>query len=129
MTAVTTSTEEIDVFLRECFRNHLPFFPLLSPAAPGAGAGTAHLAHPPQAPLPEQNIHVTLTYAQSLDAKIAGKSGKQLILSGKDSMAMTHRSAFSCEQVLEVNTDTRVLLSSFCERADSELYTVLFWSE
>lgn len=34
---------------------------------------------------------VTLTYAQSLDAKIAGKNGQQLILSGKESMAMTHR--------------------------------------
>ncbi|GAA6007209.1 hypothetical protein JCM11491_003045 [Sporobolomyces phaffii] len=34
---------------------------------------------------------VTLTYAQSLDAKIAGKAGKQLILSGKDSMGLTHR--------------------------------------
>ncbi|KAH7102681.1 bacterial bifunctional deaminase-reductase [Auriculariales sp. MPI-PUGE-AT-0066] len=34
--------------------------------------------------------HVTLTYAQSLDAKIAGVGGKQLILSGKESMLMTH---------------------------------------
>ncbi|GAA5872692.1 hypothetical protein JCM16303_004609 [Sporobolomyces ruberrimus] len=34
---------------------------------------------------------VTLTYAQSLDAKIAGKGGKQLILSGKESMKLTHR--------------------------------------
>ena len=33
---------------------------------------------------------VTLTYAQSLDGKIAGKGGKQLILSGKESMIMTH---------------------------------------
>ncbi|KAJ3894307.1 dihydrofolate reductase-like domain-containing protein [Lentinula edodes] len=33
---------------------------------------------------------VTLTFAQSLDAKIAGKGGKQLILSGKESMVMTH---------------------------------------
>ncbi|TRM70517.1 dihydrofolate reductase-like domain-containing protein [Schizophyllum amplum] len=33
---------------------------------------------------------VTLTFAQSLDAKIAGKAGKQLILSGKESMIMTH---------------------------------------
>ncbi|KAI0800732.1 dihydrofolate reductase-like domain-containing protein [Fomes fomentarius] len=33
---------------------------------------------------------VTLTFAQSLDAKIAGAAGKQLILSGKESMVMTH---------------------------------------
>jgi len=33
---------------------------------------------------------VTLTFAQSLDAKIAGKNGRQLILSGKESMVMTH---------------------------------------
>lgn len=37
-------------------------------------------------PLPR----VTLTFAQSLDGKIAGRNGKQLILSGKDSMLMTH---------------------------------------
>src|SRR6267154_2887291 len=33
---------------------------------------------------------VTLTFAQSLDGKIAGKGGKQLILSGRESMLMTH---------------------------------------
>lgn len=33
---------------------------------------------------------VTLTFAQSLDGKIAGKGGRQLILSGKESMLMTH---------------------------------------
>jgi len=33
---------------------------------------------------------VTLTFAQSLDGKIAGNKGKQLILSGTDSMLMTH---------------------------------------
>lgn len=33
---------------------------------------------------------VTLTYAQSLDGKIAGVNGKQLILSGSESMMMTH---------------------------------------
>jgi hypothetical protein len=36
---------------------------------------------------------VTLTFAQSLDAKIAGIGGQQLILSGRDSMVMTHRCA------------------------------------
>lgn len=34
--------------------------------------------------------YVTLTFAQSLDGKIAGKNGAQLILSGRDSMIMTH---------------------------------------
>lgn len=33
---------------------------------------------------------VTLTFAQSLDAKIGKRDGKQLILSGKESMIMTH---------------------------------------
>lgn len=33
---------------------------------------------------------VTLTFAQSLDAKIAGVGGKQLALSGRESMVMTH---------------------------------------
>ena len=42
------------------------------------------VAHPPHRPF------VTLTFAQSLDAKIAGQNGKQLILSGKESMMMTH---------------------------------------
>ncbi|KAI0285494.1 dihydrofolate reductase-like domain-containing protein [Russula aff. rugulosa BPL654] len=34
--------------------------------------------------------YVTLTFAQSIDAKIAGAGGKQLILSGEESMIMTH---------------------------------------
>ncbi|TFK41816.1 dihydrofolate reductase-like domain-containing protein [Crucibulum laeve] len=33
---------------------------------------------------------VTLTFAQSIDAKIAGENSTQLILSGKESMLMTH---------------------------------------
>lgn len=37
-----------------------------------------------------QTVLVTLTFAQSLDAKIAGINGKQLILSCKESMFMTH---------------------------------------
>jgi 2,5-diamino-6-(ribosylamino)-4(3H)-pyrimidinone 5'-phosphate reductase len=36
------------------------------------------------------DVHITLTFAQSLDGKIAGVGGKQLILSGKESMIMTH---------------------------------------
>ena len=34
--------------------------------------------------------YITLTFAQSIDAKIAGAGGKQLILSGEESMQMTH---------------------------------------
>lgn len=34
---------------------------------------------------------VTLTFAQSFDAKIAGKNGKQIQLSGPESSVMTHR--------------------------------------
>ncbi len=41
---------------------------------------------PPGAKRPK----VTLTFAQSLDAKISGQNGAQLILSGKESMVMTH---------------------------------------
>ncbi|KIR35670.1 2,5-diamino-6-(ribosylamino)-4(3H)-pyrimidinone 5'-phosphate reductase [Cryptococcus deuterogattii MMRL2647] len=36
--------------------------------------------------------HVTLTWAQSLDSKIAGVGGKRVILSGPESMLMTHQS-------------------------------------
>ncbi|KAK3825756.1 MAG: dihydrofolate reductase-like domain-containing protein [Benniella sp.] len=42
---------------------------------------------------PDTNVarpHVTLTYAQSLDGKIAGIGGRQLILSGLESMKATH---------------------------------------
>jgi hypothetical protein len=38
----------------------------------------------------KDDVFVTLTFAQSLDAKIAGVGGQQLILSGKESMIMTH---------------------------------------
>jgi len=38
----------------------------------------------------EERSRVTLTFAQSLDAKIAGVGGKQLALSGRESMVMTH---------------------------------------
>ena len=51
---------------------------------------------PGKAPLPDlvpsdsTRPYVTLTFAQSIDAKIAGAGGKQLILSGEESMKMTH---------------------------------------
>ena len=34
---------------------------------------------------------VTLTFAQSVDAKIAGRNGRQITLSCQESMVMTHR--------------------------------------
>ncbi|KAK1923065.1 dihydrofolate reductase-like domain-containing protein [Papiliotrema laurentii] len=46
---------------------------------------TRHL--PPPNP---DRPHITLTWAQSLDAKIAGKNGSRVILSGPESMLMTH---------------------------------------
>jgi 2,5-diamino-6-(ribosylamino)-4(3H)-pyrimidinone 5'-phosphate reductase len=38
----------------------------------------------------KNKVHVTLTYAQSLDGRIAGKNGLQLRLSGEESMLLTH---------------------------------------
>ena len=48
----------------------------------------AHLSNPDDHP--SNRPYVTLTFAQSLDAKIAGANGQQLLLSGKESMVMTH---------------------------------------
>jgi 2,5-diamino-6-(ribosylamino)-4(3H)-pyrimidinone 5'-phosphate reductase len=51
---------------------------------------------PGKAPLPDlvpsdsTRPYVTLTFAQSIDAKISGAGKKQLILSGEESMRMTH---------------------------------------
>ncbi|KAI0660610.1 bacterial bifunctional deaminase-reductase [Cubamyces menziesii] len=44
----------------------------------------------PHSPEAVRRPYVTLTFAQSLDAKIAGAGGKQLALSGKESLVMTH---------------------------------------
>ncbi|KAJ7492361.1 dihydrofolate reductase-like domain-containing protein [Mycena latifolia] len=59
-----------------------------TPAPPPAYL-TALLA-PYTAPPPPARPHVTLTFAQSLDGKIAGAGGAQLALSGAESMRMTH---------------------------------------
>jgi 2,5-diamino-6-(ribosylamino)-4(3H)-pyrimidinone 5'-phosphate reductase len=40
---------------------------------------------------PKDRLHVTLTYAQSLDGLIAGPNGQQITLSSKESMTMTHK--------------------------------------
>ena len=41
--------------------------------------------------LERSSVHVTLTFAQPTDGKIAGRGGKQLKLSCDESMIMTHR--------------------------------------
>ena len=43
-----------------------------------------------QGPLPEDRPWITLTYASSLDSKISAGPGKQTVLSGPASKAMTH---------------------------------------
>ncbi|KAK1234857.1 2,5-diamino-6-(ribosylamino)-4(3H)-pyrimidinone 5'-phosphate reductase [Marasmius sp. AFHP31] len=53
--------------------------------------------------LPSSRPHVTLTFAQSIDGKIAGVNGKQLILSGKESMIMTH--CFRASQQIAIGID------------------------
>ncbi|TFY76863.1 hypothetical protein EWM64_g7151 [Hericium alpestre] len=57
--------------------------------APTEGADPGTAALPLVSPDLERPF-VTLTFAQSLDAKIAGTGGRQLILSGEESMRMTH---------------------------------------
>lgn len=37
---------------------------------------------------------ITLTYAQSIDGKIAGIGNQQIMLSGKESMMLTHKYVF-----------------------------------
>lgn len=53
-------------------------------------AGRERSRDPPPSTHKQGGPYVTLTFAQSLDAKIAGQGGKQLALSGKESMVMTH---------------------------------------
>ncbi|KAF8527380.1 bacterial bifunctional deaminase-reductase [Hysterangium stoloniferum] len=55
-----------------------------------APAFLSSLLPSPILPKHPRRPHVTLTYAQSLDGCIAGIGGRQLILSGKESMVMTH---------------------------------------
>lgn len=51
---------------------------------------TSLLSHYDTLPALGPYPRVTLTFAQSLDAKIGKRDGQQLILSGKESMLMTH---------------------------------------
>lgn len=85
----------------------LDFSPLLFAALLCSALRSPQLAvrpsQPPMAPsfvhehvrphaAPLARPHVTLTWAQSLDSKIAGVGGKRVILSGAESMLMTHQS-------------------------------------
>lgn len=45
---------------------------------------------PPRDVLLSTRPHITVTWAQSLDAKIAGPGGRRVTLSGPESMEMTH---------------------------------------
>nr|XP_019051138.1 2,5-diamino-6-(ribosylamino)-4(3H)-pyrimidinone 5'-phosphate reductase [Kwoniella bestiolae CBS 10118]OCF30068.1 2,5-diamino-6-(ribosylamino)-4(3H)-pyrimidinone 5'-phosphate reductase [Kwoniella bestiolae CBS 10118] len=48
------------------------------------------LDHLPTASATTSRPHITVTWAQSLDSKIAGPDGQRVILSGPESMLMTH---------------------------------------
>jgi len=61
---------------------------ILGPLPEDVKPGTEPL--PDLVPSDSSRPYVTLTFAQSIDAKIAGAGGKQLILSGEESMKMTH---------------------------------------
>ena len=63
----------------------------------------AHLSNPDH---PSNRPHVTLTFAQSIDAKIAGENGQQLLLSGKESMVMTHWCVCVCmpQEIFSINS-------------------------
>ena len=51
--------------------------------------------------------HVTLTWAQSIDSKIAGPGGKRVMISGNQSMLMTHWYARTNARML-VNANERM---------------------
>lgn len=68
---------------------HLPLNVRLLPSSDGPSAKPKHVdarCHRP---------HITLTWAQSLDFKIAGPGGARVILSGPESMEMTHWSVLT----------------------------------
>jgi 2,5-diamino-6-(ribosylamino)-4(3H)-pyrimidinone 5'-phosphate reductase len=80
--STTTTSSEIGDFLDQVYsHSNFPSEPPTSTAEP-----IDLLACPGC----NQRPFVTLTYAQSLDGKIAGADGQQLRLSGNQSMKMTH---------------------------------------
>ena len=66
--------------------DHSPTMTAQPPAPTSPPAFLTRHLPPPNPDRP----HITLTWAQSLDAKIAGKNGSRVILSGPESMLMTH---------------------------------------
>lgn len=46
--------------------------------------------YPPRTVSPVGRPLVTLTFAQSLDGKVAGSGGRQIAISGHESLVMTH---------------------------------------
>ncbi|KAA1136396.1 2,5-diamino-6-(ribosylamino)-4(3H)-pyrimidinone 5'-phosphate reductase [Puccinia graminis f. sp. tritici] len=80
--STTTTSSEIGDFLDQVYsHSNFPSEPPTSTAEP------VDLLTCPGC---NQRPFVTLTYAQSLDGKIAGADGQQLRLSGNQSMKMTH---------------------------------------
>lgn len=73
---------ELTSFLRQ-------FYPASFFDRPALTSHSGSPSPPPSAP--KQRPFVTLTYAQSLDGKVAGPGGKQLRLSGDESMLLTHK--------------------------------------
>ncbi|OCF31787.1 2,5-diamino-6-(ribosylamino)-4(3H)-pyrimidinone 5'-phosphate reductase [Kwoniella heveanensis BCC8398] len=55
-----------------------------------ADAPTFLTEHLPSASATVDRPHITVTWAQSLDSKIAGPGGKRVMISGPESMLMTH---------------------------------------
>lgn len=68
--AMSESTREPPAFLSKHYADHLH---------PTHSSSSASL-----------RPHITVTWAQSLDAKIAGPGGARVLLSGSESMEMTH---------------------------------------
>ena len=80
--STTTTSSEIGDFLDHVYSHSN--FPAQSTSSTIEQADLLAYAGSNQRPF------VTLTYAQSLDGKIAGVDGQQLRLSGNQSMKMTH---------------------------------------
>ncbi|KDE08280.1 hypothetical protein MVLG_01544 [Microbotryum lychnidis-dioicae p1A1 Lamole] len=89
MTTSTTTTTTPQVHdLTSLLRTWYPA-ELFSPATPASASTSTSTAASGGSP-PRPRPFVTLTYAQSIDAKIAGPGGTQIRLSGAESMYLTH---------------------------------------
>ncbi|KNF06370.1 riboflavin biosynthesis protein RibD domain-containing protein [Puccinia striiformis f. sp. tritici PST-78] len=81
--STTTTSSEIGDFLDRVYSHTTAATPTTSNTITESSDLLAYPGH-------NQRPFVTLTYAQSLDGKIAGIDGQQLRLSGNQSMKMTH---------------------------------------